>query len=137
MAEHYELEPIDQDDPQQEYFYIHTEEVRLNTETLTDNNGKYSDIRDPPNAPVNYRILAIAAILFIVLLVLLFYWLSIFFTKNQDSADKTQNITNMQGKVKYLLPIRYTDYVKEIDDTTRNCTKMHNDAYEPSFSKEN
>nr|XP_034315128.1 uncharacterized protein LOC117685039 [Crassostrea gigas] len=79
-------------------------------------------------APINYRNLAIAAILFIVLLVIFFYWLIIFSTKNQDSTDKTQNITNMQGKVKYLLTIRYTDYVKEIDDTTRNCTKMNKDA---------
>lgn len=118
-------EPIGQDDPEQEHTYINTEEVRLNTENLTDNNGKYSDIRDPPNAPVNYRNLAITAILNIVLLVLPFYTLSIFFAKDQD---KTQYITNMQGKVKYLLTIRYTDYVKEVNDTTRNCTEMNNDA---------
>lgn len=131
MAEHNEIQLIRHDDSPQ------TKDNLNNGNSTDDENGRHSGL---PNASVNKRNLAIAAILFIVSLVLHFYTLSIFFTKNQDSTNNTQSITNIQdsfwggehgtGKVECVLTIKYTDYVKEVDDTTRNCTKMHNDARE-------
>lgn len=138
MAEKYELQPNGQDDPQQ------TEADIFDIENSTDDdNGRHCG---PPNASVNYRNLAIAAFLFIVSLVLHFYTLSIFFTKNQDSTGNTPSITHMQdsfkggehgtGQVECLLTIKYTDYVKEVDDTSRNCTEMNIDAESGNFEGE-
>eukprot|EP00105_Crassostrea_gigas_P033386 XP_011456761.1 PREDICTED: uncharacterized protein LOC105348870 [Crassostrea gigas] len=129
MAEHNEIQLIRHDDSPQ------TKDNLNNGNSTDDENGRHSGL---PNASVIKRNLVIAAILFIVSLVLHFYTLSIFFTKNQDSTNNTQSKTSIQdsfrggehgtGQVECLLTIKYTDYVKEVDDTTRNCTKMHNDA---------
>lgn len=83
------------------------------------------------NVSLNHRNRAIAAFLFVVSLVLHFYALSIFFTKNQDSPDNTSSFTNIQDsfrgvkhdveQVGCLLTINYTDYVKVVDDSSRNC----------------